>query len=86
MHTFIARKEGESLGMRLCKGTNGEYTCTSKYIYSVCVYTRTFEGNHCLVDAILRVRIVVSLELLFHCSDDGHNLLQPMEPRLIPQR
>ena len=53
---------------------------------NACTCTCTFEGNHCLVSAVLRVRVVVTLKLLFHCSDDGHHLLQPMESRLIPQR
>ena len=50
--------------LRLYKGTNGMYVNihvpnnVQIYIYIQCM-SIYFEGNHCLIDAILRVRIVV---------------------------
>ena len=56
------------------------------HLYTCPYFTQTFERNHCLINAVLRVRIVVVQKSFFHCSNDGLHLLQPTEAGLIPQR
>ena len=43
----------------------------------------TLVGNYCLINSDLGMRVVFLLKLPLHCSYDGKNLLQPVEPRLI---
>ena len=47
---------------------------------------RILYTNHCLINAVMRMGVVVPQKPLFHCRDDGLHLLQAMEARLIPQR
>ena len=46
----------------------------------------TFEGNHCLINAVLYMWVVVVLKFGLHGIDKRENLLQSVVPRLIPQR
>ena len=57
-----------------------------KHLYTCPYFTQTFEGNYCLINAVLSVRTVAGQKSLFHRSNDGLHLLQPTEPGLIPQR
>ena len=64
------------------------------YCQYVCVHTLlhrttsvyTFEGNHCLINAVLYMWVVVVLKFGLHGIDKRENLLQSVVPRLIPQR
>ena len=50
----------------------------------ICNYT--FERNHRLVDAVLKMRTVCFQTLLLHLIDHWKHLLQPMVSGLIPRR
>ena len=71
--------------------THNTCICTDTIIgiavhVALMLLSQTFEGNHCLIDAVLRMGSVVRQELLLHCSDDWLDLLETMKPGLIPQR
>ena len=55
--------------------------CMSLRSYLCIVYI----GNHCLINAVLYMWVVVLLKFGPHGIDERENLLQSVVPRLIPQ-
>ena len=55
-------------------------------VYILCVYNYTFERNHRLVNAILRMRTVCCQKPLLQLGDHWKHLLQSVIAWLIPRR